>query len=128
MTSKFLLSIGAVLGAFLVLDGLWLGFIASTFYRARIGHLMSPTVVWWAAVLFYVLYAVGLTVLVIQPGSSVGGVFVMGALFGLVAYGTYDLTNLSVMRQWPVSLTVIDMLWGALLTGLASIAGYLASR
>ncbi len=128
MTSKFFLVYAAVLGVILVIDGVWLGVIARTFYRERIGHLMSSEVTWWAVIVFYLLYGLGLVVLVVNPGSSVGGVFAMGALFGLVAYGTYDLTNQAVMRQWPVSLTLIDMAWGSFITAIASAIGYLVRR
>lgn len=128
MNSKFFLMYAAVLGTILVVDALWLGVIAKSLYREKIGHLMSSEVAWWAAIVFYALYAFGLVMLVVQPGSSVGQVFAFGALFGLVAYGTYDLTNQAVMRDWPVSLTIIDMAWGSFITALASLAGFLVRK
>jgi uncharacterized membrane protein len=126
--SKSFIAYGVILSTLLIIDGLWLGLIAKTFYRERIGHLMSPAVSWWAVVLFYFIYALGILILVVRPGTSTAGVFALGAVLGLVAYGTYDLTNQAVMRAWPLTVTVIDMLWGSLLTALAALAGHLAAR
>jgi uncharacterized membrane protein len=126
--SKTVLAYAGILGTLLIVDGIWLGLIVKPFYRERIGHLMSPTVTWWAVMLFYFIYAFGILVLVVRPGASVGGVFAIGALLGLVAYGTYDLTNQAVMRAWPLTVTVIDILWGSMLTAVAALVGYLVSR
>ena len=128
MTTKFILMYATVLGTILVVDALWLGVIAKSLYREKIGHLMAPGVMWWAVIVFYALYAFGLVVLVVQPASTMGGVAVAAALFGLVAYGTYDLTNQAVMRQWPISLTMIDMAWGSFITALAAVVGFVVRR
>lgn len=110
---------------FLIIDGIWLSVTMSRLYATRIGDLLSATPNFTAAGVFYVLYIAGLTVLILQPAllaqTGLTNVFLKGALFGLVAYATYDLTNLAVLKNWPVSITIIDMIWGALLTGTVSV-------
>ena len=99
----------------LVLDGLWLGLVARGFYRRHLGFLMSDQINWGAALLFYALFAIGLCVFVVQPGidgGSVGTALWRGALFGLVAYATYDLTNQATLKGWPVIVTAVDLAWG----------------
>lgn len=116
----------------LVLDGLWLGLVARTFYRRHLGFLMADDIGWAAAGAFYLLYAVGTTVFVVLPGvdaASVGAAVWRGALFGLVAYATYDLTNQATLRGWPSIVTAVDLGWGALLTAaVGAIATYVALR
>ncbi len=128
-TLKLLALFGLTLVTFLVLDALWLGVIARKLYSSQIGHLLAPNVRWGAAVLFYLLYITGLLVLVVLPrsGAPVLHVALLGALFGLVAYATYDLTNLATLSGWPVSVTLADLAWGAVVTGLVAAAshGYL---
>lgn len=122
---------GIYVATFLVMflvDMLWLRVIAASWYQAGMGHLMaeSPNLV--AAALFYLLFPVALMVFAILPGGDATGIVKvagMGALFGLCAYATYDLTNLAVLKNWPVGLSVLDMAWGALVSGLASSAGKL---
>ncbi len=100
-----------------MIDAVWLYVMTSRFYKPYLGHLLSPAPNLTAAVLFYVLYAMGLTGLVIVPGieshTSLLKVGVMGALFGLVAYGTYDLTNLATLKSWPCVVSLVDMVWGS---------------
>jgi len=113
--------------AMLVLDGLWLGLVARGFYRRHLGFLMTDQVNWAAAVAFYVLYAIGLTVFVVWPGidsGSVGAAAWRGALFGLVAYATYDLTNQATVRSWPTIVTAVDLGWG---TALSAAVGAIAT-
>ena len=112
----------------LVLDALWLGVIAPSFYQAQIGFLMAASPNWGAAGVFYVLFVAGLVVFVISPGLEAGApsrAVWRGALFGLIAYATYDLTNLATLRDWPVLVTVIDLIWGMVLTGGVAAASYL---
>ncbi len=127
-----LLSYGSALLSLLIIDGVWLGIVAKRFYASSIGHLMAATPNWYAAGLFYLLYTAGLVYVVIFPAieqsHSVGRVFFMGAVVGALAYGTYDLTNLATLKDWPIAMTVIDMLWGALLTGLVSYAAVTITR
>jgi len=108
----------------LIVDAFWLGVIAPKFYKSHIGFLMSETPNLVAALMFYLLYIVGLIVFVIQPGldkNSLLNVSLMGALFGLVCYATYDLTNLATVKNWPVIVTVVDLIWGTVLS--ATISG-----
>ncbi|HEY6204029.1 MAG TPA: DUF2177 family protein [Candidatus Limnocylindria bacterium] len=118
--------------AMLVLDGLWLGLVARGFYRQHLGFLMADQVNWGAAGLFYTLYAIGLTVFVTMPsidGGSVGTALWRGALFGLVAYATYDLTNQATLKGWPVIVTAVDLAWGMLLSAaVGAIATYAVLR
>lgn len=102
---------------FLLGDFLWLGFIAKDFYRAQMGHLMGD-VVWFAAIAFYALFLVGLTFFATYPAATKGTVLtavLLGGLFGFFTYATYDLTNLAVLKSWPVLLTFVDILWGTFL-------------
>ena len=128
---KTIVTYVAVLVGFLALDAVWLGAVAKRFYSERLGYLMAPEVRWWAAALFYLLFVWGVLYFVVLPlaaNGSPGRAFATGALFGLVAYGTYDLTNQAVVRDWPVVVTAIDMVWGALLTGTVSVIGLWSAR
>ena len=111
---------------FVVIDIVWLSNAARMIYRPHIGPLMLEKPVVSAALAFYLLFAVGLAVLVVRPALDAGSIFAglwMGALFGLVAYGTYDLTNAATLKGWSWTVTVVDMLWGAFLTGLSAALG-----
>ena len=118
-------------GAFGVLDFLWLTNAAPRLYRPAIGEIMADQVRWAPALIFYGLYLVGVTVLVVLPALKEGGIFkalTTGALFGLVAYATYDLTNQATLRVWPSHLTLIDVTWGAFATATASVIAVLVTR
>jgi len=116
---------------FFCLDMVWLGVAARNFYTKQIGSLMAPKVNWLAAILFYLLFLAGLVVFVIAPAvetDSWARALVLGALFGLITYATYDLTNLATLKDWPLALTMVDLIWGAVLAGSVSIATYLIAR
>lgn len=119
-------------GMLAVLDFLWLSTMTRLFYRPRLGALLNEQPVWPPALLFYVLYGVGLLAFVLRPalsdGSGLPAVFFWGCLFGLVAYGTYDLTNHATIRDWPLAVTVVDMAWGALISGVSAVAGVWLAR
>jgi uncharacterized membrane protein len=111
-----------------ILDFSWIGLIAKNFYKTQYGALLSSHPVLWAAVAFYLLYAAGLTYFVILPALAGGSILraaLIGLFFGLIAYGTYDLTNQSLIPGYPVILTVVDMAWGAIAGGLVSTVVYL---
>lgn len=122
----------ATLALMLVGDAVWLGVVARTFYRKHIGWLMADAPNWFAAGGFYLLYGVGVTVFVVQPAlasnASVGRTALMGALFGLVAYATYDLTNQATVKNWPVLVTAVDLAWGAVLTAAVAAGAVLLVR
>jgi len=116
---------------FLAVDFLWLGIIAKKLYQRQLGHLFSPEVNWAAAFLFYVIFVIGLMVFVIHPAVKSGAAFQavwMGALFGLVTYATFDLTNLALVKGWPTAIAVVDILWGIVLSAIVSTAGYGITR
>ena len=117
---------------FLVIDVIWLSFATKSFYRPLIGNLLTDTPVMWAAVLFYVLYVFGMALVVIQPcvdSTSLFKTVYTGFIFGLVAYGTYNLTNMAVLKGWSPTVTFVDMFWGGSLTAISASTGlYLAKK
>lgn len=121
----------ATLVAFFAVDLAWLGLVARTFYRKYLGFLMAPKVNWPAALIFYLLFVVGILVFAVLPGLEAGSLkttLLRAALFGLIAYATYDLTNLATLKDWPLTVTVVDLIWGTLVSVLVSLAGYFAGR
>lgn len=113
---------------FFGLDMLWLGLIAGNFYTKQIGFLMKANVNWTAAVIFYLLFIVGLVLFVIAPAFEKHSwlhALLFGALFGLISYATYDLTNLATLKDWPLIVTIVDMVWGATLGAVVSVVAYL---
>ena len=114
-----------------VVDYFWLSNAVNFLYRPKLGALLADKPVLWAAALFYVLYGIGVAVLVLRPALAEGGIVAalwMGALFGLVAYGTYDLTNQATIKGWSLTVTVVDMVWGAFITGVVSAFGVWVSQ
>lgn len=112
---------------FFAVDMVWLGVAAKNFYTKQIGFLMKSDVNWAAAVLFYLLFIAGLVVFVVVPALEKGSwvrALLFGALFGLIAYATYDLTNLATLKDWPLLLTVVDLIWGTVLAASVSVATY----
>ncbi len=127
--TKYFAAYGATLAVMLVLDVLWLGFVAKPMYQQGIGHLMAEQPRLLVALAFYLVYALGLTVFAVVPDAGAGkwqAAAVSGALFGFFAYATYDLTNLATLRNWPIGLAAIDMAWGSLVSGVCAGAGRLA--
>ena len=110
---------------FMFVDLIWLGFVAKKLYSKYLGYIMSDKVNWSAAILFYALFIIGLLVFVINPAKSVGNALLLGAFFGLVTYATYDLTNLATLKNWPVFITIIDLIWGTVLSASTSTISYL---
>lgn len=103
-----------------ILDAIWLGLVANKFYKDQIGFLLADKPNWPAALLFYAIFIVGLTVFVILPAESASKALLLGAFFGFVTYATYDLTNLATVAKWPVMLTAIDMAWGTVAAGITA--------
>ncbi|MCD2173444.1 DUF2177 family protein [Rhizobium sp. C4] len=128
---KALIAFAVLAIAFLVIDSVWLGIIAVDFYKATIGHLLAPRPNFVAAAFFYVIYLGGVVHFVVLPAAARGSVLHatrQGALFGLVAYATYDLTNMATMRDWPLSVTLADLAWGAFITAASSTISAWAVR
>ena len=121
----------ATMIAFLAIDMVWLGLVARSFYRAQLGFLMAPKTNLLAAGVFYLLFVAGLLALVVVPGldaSSLKATLARAALFGLVSYATYDLTNLATVKDWPVLVTIVDMVWGTALSVAVSYVGFIAGK
>lgn len=117
----------ASLIAFLAIDFVWLTFATPRLYRPALSGVLAETPKLWAAGLFYALYVVGVLALAVIPGLQAGSLVAAlwrGALFGFLAYATYDLTNLATIRDWPLSITLIDLVWGTVLTSATTFAGY----
>jgi len=115
---------------FFAIDLTWLGLIARKFYLDQLGHLMKTDINWVAAISFYLIFIVGILVFAVYPAinsNSIQKAIILGALFGFIAYATYDLTNLATLKDWPIKLVIVDMIWGAILSTLvASITFYLS--
>jgi uncharacterized membrane protein len=112
---KNLIQYGITLVVFFSIDMLWLGIVAKDFYAKHLGYLMAPKVNWIAAFVFYLLFILGLLVFVIQPALALDSwskLILTAALFGLVTYATYDLTNLATLKDWPLLITIVDLAWG----------------
>lgn len=113
---------------FLAIDGLWLTLIAKNFYAKHLGFLMTKTPNLTAAGIFYVIYVFTMVVLIITPALQKGSLMtaiLTGALFGLCAYATYDLTNLATIKDWPLLVTIVDLIWGTVLSGAVAGISYL---
>jgi uncharacterized membrane protein len=115
------------LPVFFAIDMVWLGLVAKGFYRRQIGFLMREQFNWPAAIVFYLLFILGLVVFVVAPAmdrDSWVRALLFGALFGLITYATYDLTNLATTRDWPLLVTVVDLIWGMALAAAVSVISY----
>jgi uncharacterized membrane protein len=124
--TRFLLAYVATATVMVALDLLWLGVIARPIYQQGIGHLMAERPIVPVAMLFYAVYALGLVVFAVAPQSDTprwATTLGSAALFGFVAYATYDLTNLATLKDWPLSLTLLDMAWGTAVSVVAAAAG-----
>ncbi len=120
--TKYLAAYGASALVFLALDFVWLTIIAKDFYRSQLGAAMLDEPRWIAAGLFYLIFLTGLVVFAILPAlqaQSWKTALMLGAGVGLLAYATYDLSNLATLKQWSVSLTVVDIAWGSVVSALA---------
>ncbi len=116
---------------FFLIDMLWLGFIAKSLYRPRIGHLMSDDVNWTAAFLFYFMYIVGIIFFAVTPALRDGNwqtALLMGAAFGFFTYATYDLTNLATLRDWSVTVAIADIIWGTILCGAVASCSFFIGK
>ena len=116
---------------FLIIDIIWLSFSVKSFYRPNIGDLLVDKPVMWAAAMFYIIYVFGLAVVIIEPSFSYDGTFkflLRAFMFGLVAYGTYNLTNMATVRGWSPNVVFVDMIWGASLTAFSSYFGIFIAK
>ncbi|MGN8122954.1 DUF2177 family protein [Pseudomonas sp. 22082] len=125
---KALIAYVATLLAFLLLDGLWLGVLMAPTYRELLGSLMLEKPLLVPAAVFYCLYVFGCVVFVVLPSLTWQRAARLGALLGLVAYGTYDLTNWATLRGWSAQVSLMDWAWGTFATALACTVGFWVAR
>lgn len=125
---KSLIAYVATLVTFLLLDGVWLGLLMAPTYRELLGPLMLEKPLLIPAAVFYCLYIFGCVLLVVLPALSWQRTAKMGALLGLVAYGTYDLTNMATLRGWSVQVTLMDWAWGTFASAVACTVGFLVAK
>ncbi len=126
---RYAIAYGASAVVFLALDFVWLTLASRAFYRPQLGDLLSPNPNLPVAAVFYLIYVVGVVVFAVMPGYAARSWLVAlgsGALLGLVAYGTYDFTNLATLKGWTVAVSLVDLTWGIILTAIAASAGYAA--
>ncbi|MEC9485454.1 MAG: DUF2177 family protein [Candidatus Izemoplasma sp.] len=111
---------------FLAIDAIWLGLVAPKFYKSQIGHLMTETPNFIAALIFYLIFVVGIVYFVLMPNidGNLSGVIISGMLFGFITYATYDLTNLATLKDWPILVTVVDLAWGTFLSTSVGVITY----
>lgn len=115
----------------LVIDALWLGVVARSLYQQEMGGLMASQPRWMAALAFYLFYPVGLVIFAVRPALDRGGAgraALLGGLFGFFAYGTYDMTNLAVVQNWPMALSFIDLAWGTAASAASAATGTVITR
>lgn len=127
----FLKLYAIALPVFFAIDMLWLGLVAKDFYRGQIGFLMKSNINWSAAIIFYLLFIVGLVFFVITPAVEKSlwmEALLLGAFFGFITYATYDLTNLATLKDWPLFVTLVDLAWGAILAGSVSTVTYFIAK
>jgi len=128
--TNFLKLYAVALPAFLVMDMIWLGVVARSFYQSQMGHLLRAQVNWVAAIAFYLLFVAGIVVLAVWPAverQSVAHALVLGALLGLVTYAAYDLTNLATLEGFPLTVALVDLAWGTVLCATVSAVTYRVS-
>ena len=130
--TNYLYALFTSMGVMGILDAVWLSKIAPAFYKKHLGFIMADKPNMVAALAFYVIFAIGLTVFVVYPGwkdvASLVKIGLFGALFGFVTYATYDLTNQATLKNWPHIVTFIDLAWGTVLTATVSVVAVVLLR
>jgi uncharacterized membrane protein len=128
MTNFFVIKLYVLtVPVFFAVDLLWLGVLAREFYRSNLGHLLSPTVNWPAAIVFYLLFIAGILYFAVLPAlaeGSLGRAVLNGLLFGFFTYMTYELTNLATLPSWPLKVVLVDIAWGMALSATVAAASY----
>ena len=119
---------GICIAIFFAIDLTWLGLIACSFYKDKLGYLMADKPNWIAAIIFYLLYIGGILFFSVLPAlreHSWQTAVINGAILGLLCYATYDLTNMATIKNWPLIVVIVDIIWGIVLTGSVSVITYL---
>ncbi len=116
---------------FFLLDIIWLGVVAKGFYRKHLGFILSPEVNWPAAITFYLIYIAGILFFAVAPAierTSLLRALVWGGLYGFFTYATYDLTNMALIKGWPIKIVVVDILWGMVLCAVVAMSSFGVAR
>lgn len=125
--TKLIIPYFLTFAVFFIIDMAWLGFVAKDLYRKHLGNFLTDNVNWIAAFVFYFLFIVGVFIFAIVPAvekNSLNSAIMLGALFGFFTYATYDLTNLATLKDWSLTIVFVDIIWGSVLTGIVSTAGF----
>lgn len=128
---SFFIAYAAAIVAFLIIDGIWLGVVAKSFYAQQLEGLLRAPILVVPALVFYLAYTAGLVFLAVRPfdaNVSLASVALYGAIVGFLAYGTYDMTNLATLKNWPVAMSLVDILWGTVLSASVATISALAMR
>ena len=125
--TRMLVAYAATLIVFCCCDFVWLGWVAKDYYQSQLAGLLLAQPNWAAAVTFYALYAAGIVIFCISPALDAASL-AKAALLGALAYATYDLSNLATLKSWPITPSLLDIAWGAFVTGVAASAGYQMTR
>lgn len=116
---------------FFAIDLVWLGVVAKNMYKEHLGFIMSPNVNWVAAIGFYMVFIAGLIFFALNPAiekNSIVYAILVGGFFGFITYATYDMTNLATLKDWPVFITVVDIIWGTVLCSLTTTVSFLVLK
>jgi len=122
---------GLTVPLFFVIDIIWLGVVAKSFYQKNLKYILSPNVNWTAAIIFYLIYIAGILIFAVLPAvakDSLRHAAVGGALFGFFTYATYDLTNLALLKDWPIVIVIVDILWGVVLCSAVATLSFFVAK
>ena len=112
---------------FFAIDMVWLGLAARGFYKKHLDFILSDKVNWTAAIIFYLIFIAGILLFAVLPAlerNSLGRAVLLGGLFGFFTYATYDLTNLATIKNWPLVVVIVDILWGIVLCSAVAAASF----
>jgi uncharacterized membrane protein len=121
----------ATVPVFFLVDMIWLGFVARSFYQRQLGFILSDKVNWTAAIVFYLIFISGIILFAVLPAletKSLGKAALLGGLFGFFTYATYDLTNLATIKDWPITVVIVDMVWGFVLCSAVAATSFLIAK
>lgn len=127
----YAIAYAAIIVPFCLLDGIWLSVTGKLLYRPTLGDILLPNLNLPPAVAFYLIYPIGILVFASLPALKAGSVMpalIYGALFGALAYATYDLTNFATVRNWTLQITLLDIAWGAFVSAVAAAVSYYVAR
>lgn len=115
----------ATLVVFAAIDLAWIALVMAGLFRKHLGDILLDRPRLGAAAAFYLVYIAGILVLAVAQSQSWKQALAMGAVLGVVAYATYDLTNRATLKPWPLDVAMLDIAWGGFMTAIAALVGYL---